>query len=165
MSHYTFRMLALLQNPAWIWNGGWTISRNHSGIMLWVMTQAYAPFCSPLRHAELRCSPGAPALWTGAYCRSGKWSRQFWGGFCAHLVQNSCIHIKWRNCPDIKRWLINILPLVWKNVLLNWSICPCLAPGFSPHRHDAEAESPSFTPAESWSVLAGFRLLQQREMR
>lgn len=108
MSHYTFRMLALLQNPAWIWNGGWTISRNHSGIMLWVMTQAYAPFCSPLQHAELRCSPGAPTLWTGAYCRSGKWSRQFWGGFCAHSVQNSCIHIKWRNCPCIKRWLINI---------------------------------------------------------
>lgn len=52
-----------------------------------------------------------------------------------------------------------------ENVLLNWSICPCLAPGFSPHCHDAEPESPSFTPAESWSVLAGLRLLQQREMR
>lgn len=94
VSHYTFRMLALAEpyvNFKQCLKNQQDSERNNAvghdaGI--------YAPFCSPLRHAKPRCSPGAPTLWTGAYCRSGKWSRQFWGGFCAHSVQNSCIHIK-----------------------------------------------------------------------
>lgn len=121
----------------------------HTGIMMQDHDAgSYPPFCSPLR---LRCFPCAQAaLWTRAYRRSGKWSRQSWGGFCAHSVQNSCIHIKWTNCPDIKWRLINALPLVFY-ILLNWSISITLLYS-SPHCND-EGESPSFTPAESSILL------------
>lgn len=105
----------------------------------------YAPFCSPL---QLRRFPGAPSLWTGLYCLSGRWSRQFWGGFCAHSVQNSCIHIKWINCTDIKRRWISSHSVSY--FLLNWSICSWIL----------SALRVTFIRGSSRSVLAGFVSMQ-----
>lgn len=54
------------------------------------------PSCSRPRRAGLcgysRCSPSSLGLGKEA-CRSGRCSRRIWGGFCAHSMQNSCIHI------------------------------------------------------------------------
>lgn len=55
----------------------------------------YLPSCIRPRRAGLcgcsPCSPAAGGLGRGA-CRSGRWTRPIWGGFCAHSMQNSCIH-------------------------------------------------------------------------
>lgn len=148
-----------LHKRDWISYTDWTMITIQRGIIMHDHDAGlYPPFCSPL---QLRRSPCAPSLWTGAYFLSGKWSRQFWGGFCARSVQNSCIHIKWINCPDIKRRLIDTLPLDFVfltqliDALLDSLRIATIHKASHLHSRQRSAES-------SWSVLAG---LYEREMR